>query len=271
MEQLRKGNFYGNSRKQFDLNGLTIVDSEYTNFESCPWHYHENAHFALTTSGNLIETHKKEKIQLSKGFLMFNYSQDPHFNSHYSENVSALHIDIDKKWFEKYLIKAGIFEGVFKLYDPALKHIFLKINQEIKNFDNVSPLAVEALVLQAIAGMMRANSGKKSKNPLWVAKVREILDERFAEKLSLEHISAEIGIHPVYLSQQFSAYFQDTFGDYIRKIRIKKAVFLLVDKSFNLAQIAYDCGFSDQSHFTRCFKMMVGTTPAAYRDFLNKS
>lgn len=271
MEKLKQGRFYGNSRKQFNLNGLTIVDSEFTNFESCPWHYHENAHFAFTTSGNLIETHKKEKIQLSKGCLMFNYSQDPHFNSHYSENVSALHIDIDKKWFEKYLIKPDSFEGVLKLYDPALTHIFLKINQEIKKFDNVSPLAVEGLVLQAIAEMIRTNSEKKSKNPLWVAKVKEVLHERFAEKLSLEDISKKIGIHPVYLSQQFPVYFQDSFGDYIRKIRIKEAIVLMSNKSLTLAQIAYDCGFSDQSHFTRCFKMIVGTTPATYRDFLNKS
>jgi AraC family transcriptional regulator len=268
MERLKKGKFYGNSRKQFNLNGLTIVDSEFTNFESCPWHYHENAHFAFTTNGNLIETHRKEKIQLSKGFLMFNNSQDPHFNSHYSENVSALHIDIDEKWFEKHLIPRNTFEGVLKLHDPSLKYIFLKINREIKNFDHVSALAIEGLVLQAMAEMMRTDQGKKTKNPLWVEQVKEMLQERFAEKLSLAEISAVLGIHPVYLSQQFPVYFNDTFGDYIRKIRIRQALDLINDQSASIVQIANSCGFSDQSHFTRCFKRIVGTTPAAYRELL---
>ena len=32
-----------------------------------------------------------------------------------------------------------------------------------------------------------------------------------------------------------------------------------------LAQIAYECGFADQSHFTRVFTAAVGATPGAWR------
>lgn len=271
MERLNKGRFFGNTRKSFELNGLTIVDSEFRNFRGCPWHYHENAHFAFTTGGSLIETHKKEKIQLSKGFLMFNYSQEPHFNSNYSENVSALHVDITKEWFSKHFINPDIFQGVIKLFDPAIKHTFLKITRETKQFDNASPIAVEGLVLQAFAEMMRLGKKKKSKTPSWVRKVEEILNDRFAEKLSLEDVSKELGIHPVYLSQQFPLYFNRSFGDYLREIRINRSLSLLPDKTLNLAQISYACGFSDQSHFTRCFRKFIGTTPAGYRELVKRT
>jgi len=271
MERLRKGKFFGNSKKTFDLNGLTVVDSEFSNFQSCPWHYHENAHFAFTTGGHLVETHRKEKIRLSKGFLMFNYSQDPHFNSDYSEQVSALHIDIDKAWFEKYSVKPGVFEGVIKLYDPALKHLFLKIDREVKNFDDASPLAIEGLVLQALAEMMRAGEKKKVKKPAWAQKAETILNDRLAEKLSLKELALETGLHPVYLSQQFPLYFNDSFGEYLRKTRIRRSLSLFPDRTLSLAQIAYLCGFSDQSHFTRCFRAITGTTPAAYRELLKNS
>jgi len=54
MENLDKGKFYGNSKKQFHINGLTIVDSEFQDYSYCTWHYHQNAHFAFTTKGHLI-------------------------------------------------------------------------------------------------------------------------------------------------------------------------------------------------------------------------
>src|ERR1019366_5166053 len=135
MENLDKGKFYGNSKKQFHINGLTIVDSEFQDYSYCPWHYHQNAHFAFTTKGNLIETHKKKQIQLSAGFLMYNHSQEPHCNSKYSELVSALHIDIDTNWFKKYNMNTSLIEGVWEIKNPVLKNIFYNIYKEVKYFD----------------------------------------------------------------------------------------------------------------------------------------
>jgi AraC family transcriptional regulator len=47
--------------------------------------------------------------------------------------------------------------------------------------------------------------------------------------------------------------------------RIAKAKDLLTRSSQSLADIASDCGFSDQSHFTRVFLRAVGATPAEWR------
>jgi transcriptional regulator GlxA family with amidase domain len=40
---------------------------------------------------------------------------------------------------------------------------------------------------------------------------------------------------------------------------------MLTDAGRSLAEIAMAAGFSDQSHFTRCFRRQFGITPAAYR------
>lgn len=52
---------------------------------------------------------------------------------------------------------------------------------------------------------------------------------------------------------------------WLREQRIHKARDLLVSSTMSLAQIAYDCGFADQSHFTRVFAATVGATPGAWR------
>src|SRR5690348_2672369 len=107
MESLATGKFFGVSKKQFHINGLTIVESSFSHYTHCPWHYHQNAHFAFTTQGSLTETHKKKKLKLSAGSLLYNHSQEPHCNSGYSENVSALHVDLSNGWFLRYDVNAS--------------------------------------------------------------------------------------------------------------------------------------------------------------------
>jgi len=52
---------------------------------------------------------------------------------------------------------------------------------------------------------------------------------------------------------------------WLRRFRVERAKELLFNSALSLAQIAYDCGFSDQSHFTRVFCEATGTAPGAWR------
>jgi AraC family transcriptional regulator len=269
MESLESGRFYGISRKYFHLNGLTVVDSGFYDCPGCPWHYHEIAHFAFTTRGKLVETHKKKRIQLSAGSLLYNHSDEPHYNSDYSGYVSALHVDIDTNWFKKNNINFSGIEGVAEINNPVIKNIFLKLFKEINDFDNISNLSIECLVVQSINEMMRANFLLERGKPSWIIKIWDLLYDGYSENISLQEIAAEINLHPVYLCQQFPVYFNCTFGDYIRKIRIEKATDLMFSSPhLSLTFIANACGFSDQSHFTRLFKKNIGLTPLAFRKII---
>ena len=272
MKNLEKGKFYGTSKKHFHLNGLTIVDSEFYHFSDCPWHYHENPHFAFTTAGNLVETHKKKHIQLSAGCLLYNHGDDPHCNSEYSDFVSALHIDIDPNWFKKYDINYSRIEGVKEISNPIIKNIFYNLFKEVKCFDNASHLSIEGLVLQSVSEMIHANLLETSAKPAWLFKLKDLLYARYNESISLKEIALEINIHPVYLCQQFPIYFHCTLGEYIRKIKIEKAVELMFQNPHqSLTGIAYASGFSDQSHFIRLFKKNIGVAPLAFRKMVDRS
>ena len=89
--------------------------------------------------------------------------------------------------------------------------------------------------------------------------------------ISLRQASDELEINPAYLSREFSKYFDNfSFGDYIRKMRIDKAITLLETTTYPLTEISYLTGFSDQSHFTRIFKKQTGENPSAYRKIAKK-
>src|SRR5437879_5037024 len=92
------------------------------------------------------------------------------------------------------------------------------------------------------------------KTPSWAKEIKEIIQDQLDINLSmsLKEISSELNVHPAYLSREFSKHFDNfSFGEYIRKLRIDKAIGLLEHTEHSLSEIAYLTGFSDQSHFTR--------------------
>jgi len=123
----------------------------------------------------------------------------------------------------------------------------------------------EETLLTAITKFINENA-KYKKTPPWAKELKEILQDHIDTNLSLKEISKSLDIHPAYLSREFSKYFDNlSFGDYIRKQRIEKAIELLNNSSYSLTEIAYLTGFSDQSHFTRIFKLHTGKSPSVYR------
>jgi hypothetical protein len=125
----------------------------------------------------------------------------------------------------------------------------------------------EQLLLQVFNNFIRKQKGAK-KPPAWAKEMKEIIQDQVDTNLSLnlKEISKGLNVHPSYLSREFSKYFENlSFGEYIRKLRIEKAMQLMETPSYSLTEIAYLTGFSDQSHFTRIFKKHTGKNPSAYR------
>jgi AraC-like DNA-binding protein len=124
---------------------------------------------------------------------------------------------------------------------------------------------IENMLLDVYKKFLKQKSGKA---PAWAQELKEIIQDQIDTNLalSLKEISHSLNVHPSYLSREFSKYFDDlSFGDYIRKLRIEKAIVLLNDSKHSLAEIAYLTGFSDQSHFARIFKKTTGQSPLSYR------
>ncbi|HEX8023797.1 chromate resistance protein ChrB domain-containing protein [Mucilaginibacter sp.] len=131
---------------------------------------------------------------------------------------------------------------------------------------------VEWMLLEVFHKYIKQSTSKKA--PDWAKELREMIQDQLDTNmaLSLQQVSNDLEINPAYLSREFSKYFDNlSFGDYIRKLRIEKAIGLMTDTSYSLTEIAYLTGFSDQSHFNRIFKKQTGQTPSAYKKSILKS
>jgi AraC-like DNA-binding protein len=160
---------------------------------------------------------------------------------------------------DQQLLKSGML-----IYDAM--YSWAKHLQNEKHTQN----PIENLLLDVYKKFLKQKSGKA---PAWAQELKEIIQDQIDTNLalSLKEISGSLNVHPTYLSREFSKYFDDlSFGDYIRKLRIEKAIVLLNDSKHSLSEIAYLTGFSDQSHFTRIFKKTTGKSPLTYKKSLIK-
>lgn len=121
---------------------------------------------------------------------------------------------------------------------------------------------------------LKEKKTSKKKTPIWVKDLKAIIQDQIDTQFTfdLKKISNDLELNPSYLSREFSKYFDDlNFGDYVRKLRIEKAINLIQNSNYTLTEIAYLTGFSDQSHFTRIFKQSTGKNPSSYRKNTQKS
>ena len=54
-------------------------------------------------------------------------------------------------------------------------------------------------------------------------------------------------------------------SDLLKRVRLERAVRLLVEGEGSVAEVAYACGFNSVSHFCRSFRVVNGLTPSEYR------
>ncbi len=92
-----------------------------------------------------------------------------------------------------------------------------------------------------------------------------LLAARYAESLSLEQISAELGVTKFRLCRIFKRVQGETLWQRIHQLRARHAAVALASDVTDLSALALDLGFASHSHFAASFRRVFGTTPSAAR------
>ena len=263
MRNLKTGEYYGQHYQELKLKHLLVTDTEYTH-EKVDWHYHENPYFTYLLQGELFEGNKKESYYLKPGALLFHNWQDAHHNIKPPGYTRGFHIELNSKWFTNYNMSSFDFEGSIQLGNPLIKQQMNAIVLETKMSDIYTETSIDLLVLNLFEKMKTNPNQSCDKNPKWVSRIKEIMNEELEICSSLLNLSTYLDIHPVHLSREFPKYFKTSFGTYLRTLKVNKAVSLILERKHLLTEIAYMCGFCDQSHFTNSFKRIYGITPLQF-------
>lgn len=93
----------------------------------------------------------------------------------------------------------------------------------------------------------------------------DTIHQSFRENLPISDLAASVNLSLSSFLRKFKACFSMTPKEYIRHLRIQEACHKIVQTTQSFAEISYECGFADQSHFSREFSKIMKEPPSSYR------
>jgi AraC-like DNA-binding protein len=106
--------------------------------------------------------------------------------------------------------------------------------------------------------------------PFQERRAKELLTHSLSGDLPLSDLAHECGLSLTSFSRAFRKSVGVPPHRWVIQQRIELAKTLLRDDPMSLAEVALECGFSDQSHFTRFFTARVGASPGFWRQTVKK-
>lgn len=257
--RLEQSKFLGTTSHKFDAEAyvLSLIDFQTSAPED--WHYHENTHISLVLQGGSKESRKGEDFQLTPGKLILYNEGEFHCNRHTAFPSKHLILEFKKDFFTKNELEYNYFTA------PSVENVdvclsVLNIYNELRLGDAYTAESIDFSVNQ----LLKSND-ESSYIPAWIKHLREIIEDRWDEFIPLNELAKTFNVHPVTISKYFRKYYKCTLGDYMRKIKIDKAIFLIINTSKPITEISDICGFSDQSHMIKVFKAYIGFLPNQLR------
>src|SRR5437868_5809895 len=126
----------------------------------------------------------------------------------------------------------------------------------------LAPMEAELAAAEIVADSVAYSEIIDSRNPAWLRRCIEMIEDEDVSKLRLHLIAAELGLHPVHISRTFRRRLGCGMVEYFALARLRQAA-RAMHAGNSLADAAAVAGFADQSHMTRMMKRFWGFTPSA--------
>ena len=98
-----------------------------------------------------------------------------------------------------------------------------------------------------------------------LAPVIAYMEKHFTENISMREMARMAGLSSTRFNFRFQQILHLSPTEHLLRLRIDAAKQMLVRSDKTIAEIAMECGFSDQSHFGKRFQKALGIAPRAYR------
>jgi AraC family transcriptional regulator len=237
-----------------------------------PWHSHEAAYFCLLLNGSYIEYYGDQSIDYRPFMMAFH---PPHYG-HYDEIRSAdsvfFVVELSDAWVERLREIVDLGSVKVELRGNDMVWLMMRIFKEfMEGFNADSDLHIESLLYESVAMAARLPDRLEEMESAWFGSALRFIDARFTEALSMRTIADAAGVHPATLARAFRRNFQQTASEYVQRLRTRRACELILGGDAGLSSVSADCGFADQSHFTKVFKDVTGMTPTAFRESVGRA
>jgi AraC family transcriptional regulator len=259
---LRGGEFYSPVEARLRTDDVLLTALRQPCSRTIPRHEHELAYITVVLGGDYREGDHGKLDDLLPFTASFNPTGVQHASVIGPAGVSFFTIELR----DGLLRQLGLSLPQQKALDRGAGAMLwpgLRLYSAFKT-QTADPLVLESHVLELLGAITGAGFAEKSA-PRWLGRVKERMHEEFRDNIRISNLAEDAGVHPVHLARAFRAQEGRTPGDYLQRLRVRAACPLLCDRDYPLAIIAAECGFADQSHFTRVFRKFTQSTPAQFR------
>lgn len=253
--------------------------------------YHEHSHdfveFVYMLSGRCTHTVDGVAYPMKRGdLLIVNYNQ--RHNRSGGEAAEYINILLKPEFISQSLVDQDNAFALLNLSEFAdfektldetkskvsfsgkerdtVENIILNLEHELKNAEPGYALSAHSWFNLLLVKIFRKMSLLLAENFNGVSdELLVYIKEHCGERLTLSDIANRCHYNPSYFSRNFRQFTGISFTDYLKKVRIDRAVHLLCTTSMKVADVCQDVGYTDKTKFFKHFRELVGMTPLQLR------
>lgn len=266
---------------------LDDVSHEYVN-----WHWHEEFEIGFVTEGSVVLGCGNRKYQMECGDIFFvnsNVLHSMHNNNTSKQAVfksiafhsSIISESINSVFYTKYLLPIlsnGNFRECIITKDSNSYQSMLDILSKVWNlvYSEASDYEIKVrnelstlfCILNRFQKNIKETIPPKMPNYLPEKRVQVLLNyihTHYKDKITIEELAKTASISKTEVLRCFKAIMGRSPISYLNSYRLQRAAHLLINTEKNIQEIAEDCGFDDNSYFSKLFKKKYHVTPHGYR------
>lgn len=251
--------------------GLEVRQNERYDFNNADRDY-DGFLFQYTLKGHGVFETVGERFQLPPGTAFF--SCIPEESRYYLPAQEP-----ENRWEYLYVHFMGpaaqpFFDRIRNVYGPCFClpadsfpiQLWLNLHKDIGGGRQLRRYEGGELVYRFLSSLLRTLEAPANPGPSpQIAESLRYMKEHFSEHLSIEELAGRSGFSTAYYTRRFTRETGQSPLAALTQQRLGHAVFLLLNTTLSVEEVAEDCGFSCGNYFCKVFKKASGISPAEYR------
>ncbi len=254
-----------------------------------PWHWHPKLEFTYVLQGTMRLSTNNEGYVIGAGEGAFINSNMLHYQEPMPglpvitlsqvvdpELIAGAHKSVFEQKYVTPILECQELEAVhFRPETPNQREILERLRRSYEAADRAEPgheftirgelSRVWFLLWQETADRWSTKKAVNNQSEERIKKMLLFIQNHYKEKLSLDMIAKAASISGRECLRCFSQNLNTTPFTYLLEYRIRRAASELQRSDRSVTEIAYACGFSGTSYFSKTFRKLMGCTPSEYR------
>lgn len=175
-------------------------------------------------------------------------------------HIIAIHFDcLDENMFNIPFVLEKSQERLERLFDAILDTYSANGSNNYSCYSHFYSLLCE------VEELLRKNEEKKILPEVLKAKLE--IEKNFNDNnFNIDSLVSSLSISPSYLRREFKKAFSVTPIDYLKHVRLQKALSLLSSDYYSIDELAKICGYGSTSYFIQSFHKSTGYSPLKYKE-----